>query len=385
MIFLAGIGWLFAALAVVACAYTLAGIVAVRRFIGRPHAPVVAPEAATLLKPLHGAEPRLADNLATCLAQDWAASIEMVAGVGAPGDGAVAALATLPQGPWREVRLVADARRHGANAKVGNLCNMMAAASHDLLVLSDSDMAVPPDYLARIAAALAEPGVGAVTCLYRGRGDAGFWSVMAAAAVSYGFLPQVAVSHLLGDRQACMGSTIALRRQTLAAIGGFGAFADTLADDHAIGAAVRARGLMVAMPPMLLVHASTERSLAALVRHELRWAATVRDVIPAGQYAGLALTQPLGPALVAAALLAPAGWPGVAAALALAAIACRAALALVVDRACGARTMAPWLLPARDLLSSAVFVASIFVRSVDWRGQRLRMEGGGRIAASELS
>ena len=336
----------------------------------------MAAEPATLLKPLHGAEPRLAENLASFLAQDWAGSIEMVAGVQDAADPALAALELLPQGPWRQVRTVVDATPHGANAKIANLVNMMPAAAHDLLVLSDSDMAVPPDYLPRVAAALAQPGVGAVTCAYRGRGDAGFWSVLGAAGVSWHFLPQVLVGRSLGDRRACMGSTIALRRETLAAIGGFAAFSDILADDHAIGAAVRALGGTVAMPPMVLVHASTERSLAELWRHELRWATTVREVVSRAEYAGVALTQPLVPALLAIPLLPRAGTI----ALALALLA-RAAVVLRVSRLCGARTAPLWLLPLRDALSFAVFLASLTARSVDWRGQRLRIVAKGRIEA----
>jgi ceramide glucosyltransferase len=370
------LGWLLIAAAAAGIGYSVLALVAIRRFARQPSPPGVGAESVTLLKPLHGAEPRLTENLATFLNQDWAGSIEMVAGVQDRRDPAIAALDPLPQGPWRQVRLVTDPTSHGANAKVANLLNMMPAASHDLLVLSDSDMAVPPAYLQTVAAALAAPGVGAVTCAYRGRGDAGFWSVLGAAAVSYHFLPQVLVSRLLGDRRACMGSTIALRRDTLVAIGGIARFADVLADDHAIGAAVRSLGGAVAMPPLVLTHAATERSLPELWRHELRWAATVREVIARGEYLGVVLTQPVVPALLAWPLLPRAGG----AALGLALLA-RVAVALRIDRLCGARTAPLWLLPARETLSFAVFAASLFARSVDWRGQRLRIAGKGRIEA----
>lgn len=336
------------------------------RTAGPPPAPL---EPVSLLKPLHGAEPRLADNLATFLDQHWPAPIEMVTGVSDPRDPALAVAQRL------EARTAIAAARHGANAKVSNLINMMPSASYDMIVLSDSDMAVPPDYLATLAAWLAVPGTGAVTCLYRGRGDAGFWSVLAAANLSYGFLPNVIVSLSLGAGAACMGSTIALRRETLAAIGGFEAFADILADDHAIGMAVRRLGLEVRVPPMVLVHACSEASMAALVRHELRWAATIRALRPWG-YAGSIVTFPLPLALLAIPFAPLAGL-----ALSAAALAVRAFLARRIDRFAGAPTAPLWLLPMRDTLSFLLFVASFFVRSVDWRGSRLRMESGGRIAA----
>lgn len=374
------IGWALLALAAAGIGYSVHALIAIGRFARRSPAPPAAAEPVTLLKPLHGPEPRLAANLATFLAQDWPASVQMVAGVADAADPAIAAAIALPQGPWRAVTPVIDATAHGANAKIGNLVNMLPAAEHDLLVLSDSDMSVAPDYLARVAAALARPGVGAVTCLYRGRGDAGGWSTLAAAAVSYNFLPSVVVSLSLSDARVCMGSTIALRRETLDAIGGFRPFADVLADDHALGAAVRATGLTVAVPPLLLVHASTEPSLAALLRHELRWAATVRDVVSWPEYAGLLVTQPVAPALLACLVLPRAGLAALAAALLV-----RLLLWRRVDRWAEARTAPLWMLPARDLLSFGVFLASFAVRRVDWRGARLTLTQRGRIApGSEL-
>ena len=336
-------------LALAGTGYTLFAAWLVGRLGAQAGAPPVVAEAVSLLKPLHGAEPRLAGNLASFLDQDWDAPIEMVCGVQRGDDPAIgvvegvadanrpspdaspstpfvlsevearAGSATpgarpstslrtngLGEGPGagagagtHHVRLVIDPARHGANAKIANLRNMFPAASHDLLVLSDSDMAVPRDYLATIAATLARPGVGAVSCLYRGRGDAGFWSVLAAAGSSYQFLPSVLVGIALGQGDPCMGSTIALRRDTLARIGGLAAFADVLADDHAIGEAVRGLGLAVAIPPMILVHAAGERSLGEVVRHELRWAATVRGLVPGAAYAGSITTFPLALAMLA--------------------------------------------------------------------------------------
>lgn len=365
-------------IALVGIGYTIVAAVLVGRFAATPPAPAVDARPVTLLKPLHGAEPRLADNLASCLAQDWAAPIEMVAGVQRPDDPAIA-VATALRPP---VRLVVDATRHGANAKIGNLINMMPAASHDLIVLSDSDIAVPRDYLAQVAAALAVPGVGAVTCLYRGRGDAGLWSDLAAMAISYNFLPSVLVARAIGTHEPCMGSTIALDRATLDRIGGFARFADTLADDAAIGAAVNALGLHVACPRLIVVHGCTEPSLAALLRHELRWAVTVRGVDPAG-YVGLIVTYPVAWALLALPFavqlrsLAPVA-PVVATGVLAAAIAARLLLMRRVDRLArapgGPRR---WLVP-RDCLSFVVFILSFFVRSVDWRGARLKMGSDGR-------
>ena len=345
-----------------------------RRRLGK--ALLGAAEPVSLLKPLHGGEPRLVANLRSFLDQSWAAPIDLIAGVQREDDPASDAVAALPAGPDRTARLVRDPRRHGANAKIGNLINIMPAARHDLIVLSDSDIAAPPDYLARLAAALDAPGVGAVTCAYAGRGDGGFWSLFGAAMLSYQFLPSVLFADALGTGDACMGSTIALRRETLEAIGGFEAFADILADDHAIGAAVRALGLKVSLAPVLVTHASVEPSLAALLRHELRWAATVRDLNPGGML-GMTLLHPL-PFALAALALGP-GW--MTGALVAGAIGARWTVAAVIDRLAERKT-APWLLlPLRDLLTFAVHIACFFVRRVEWRGARLAMREAGRIEA----
>jgi len=347
--------------------YALVAASSVARLRTALRDPAVAAEPVTLLKPLHGDEPRLRENLGSFLAQRWDAPVQVVAGVGRADDPAVPVARALG------LRPVVDGTRHGANAKVGNLLNMVGEARHDLLVLSDSDMAVPPTYLAVVAAALARPGVGAVTCLYRGRGDAGPWSRLAAAGISYQFLPAVLVGLRFGLAKPCMGSTIALRRGMLARIGGFERFADVLADDYAIGAAVRAEGLAVAVPPLVLVHGCTETSLAALVRHELRWAVTVRRIDPAG-HLGMIVTYPLATALLALDLA-----PGPALVAVAVALGSRWWLKNVVDRTVGAGSLAGWLLPVRDLLSFALFLLSFVVGSVDWRGQRLGLRRHGRI------
>lgn len=366
------LGWTAFALALVGLAYTLAAVPVVGRFLRDDGAPHRRTRPASVLKPLHGAEPCLAENLATFLPGQGDAPVQLLCGIQDPADPARAAVATLPL-----AELVVDRTRHGANAKVANLANMAPRIAHALVVMSDSDIAVAPDYLDRIDQALAAPGVGAVTCLYRGRGDTGFWSRLCAAGIDWQFLPGAAFGIATGLARPCMGSTIAMERTTLARIGGFAAFADVLADDYAIGAAVRALGLKVAVPRMLVVHACDETGFGALWRHELRWAATVREVEPIGHAASV-VGYPFPLALVALALSSdrPA-----ALALLLATLAARLALVGTIARAAGARPAPVWLLPFRDILSFAVFFASFFVSSVDWRGGRLRMGRHGRISA----
>ena len=370
------IGWLILALAAVGTLYWAVATRVLARFLQEEKPAAARFEAVTLLKPLHGAEPQLEANLASFLRQTHKGPLQMVCGVQRADDPAAQTVRALQaRHPGARIDLVIDSTRHGANAKIGNLINMMARAEHDIVVVSDSDMAVEPNYLAQVLAALEAPGVGAVTCLYHGRGDAGFWSRLAAAGPSYQFVVGLVFGKVMGLAEPCMGSTIALRRSTLEAIGGFEAFADVLADDHAMGAAVRALGLGIAIPPMLLVHASAEENLEQVWRQELRWAATIRALAPAG-YAGSLIGFPLALAMVGCLFNLVPGLCLVAAAFAV-----RLFTKRVVDRHAAASTAPWWLLPPRDAFSLAVFVASYFVRVVDWRGTRLRMENDGQIVS----
>ena len=370
---LAAIGGFFMALSVAGSGYAVFAATLARRLAG-PAGPAPSQlPSVSVLKPLCGPEPRLAENLQSFLRQDYGAPVEVVCGVQDPADPALeATLAAAAACPGAELVTVVDTRLHGANRKVANLINMAEKARYELVVLSDSDIAVRPDYLARVAAALAEPGVGAATCYYYGQGLAGGWSRLAAMGVSYGFLPNVLVGVALGAARPCMGSTIALRRGVLEEIGGFEAFSDVLADDYEIGRAVRSKGYRVALPPFAVAHGCAETSLQALIRQELRWAVTVRTIDPAG-HAGSVLTHPLPLALIGLAL--SGGSPAALAAAALA-VAARGWLKLRLDRAIGV-TSGPWmLLPVRDLLSFCVFLGSFFARAVYWRGARFGVSSG---------
>jgi ceramide glucosyltransferase len=276
------------------------------------------------------------------------------------------------------VTVVVDPSPHGANGKIANLINMEPHARHAILVVSDSDIAVAPDYLGRVVAALAPPDVGVVTCPYHGVARAGIWSRLAAMGLTYQFLPSLAAGLALGMAQPCMGSTIALRRETLARVGGFVRFADELADDYALGAAVRAAGLKSRVAPVLVAHGCADANLAALVAHELRWARTIRAVDPGGFF-GSGLTHAIPLALIALGLMG-----GGAAALAgvAVAVACRLWMMRRVEEAAPPVTGAWWLFPARDILSFVVFAGSFFVRVVEWRGAKFRVDLDGGMARS---
>jgi ceramide glucosyltransferase len=371
------LGWLAIVVATLGIIYCTAAAIVFRRYFATATPAPARHEAVTLLKPLYGDEPRLYDNLATFLAQDHAGPVQLLLGIQRPNDPAIAVVERLKAAhPHADIDLVIDGTVHGASGKLSNLINMEPHIRHDVVVLSDSDIAVAPDYLAQVLRALDSPNVGLVTCIYAGRGDAGFWSRLGAAGMSYQFLLGLVFGVANQLATPCMGSTIAVTRETLRRIGGFTRFADQLADDYAMGEAVRELGLDIAVPPMLVDHAFDERSLPALWRHELRWGATVRDVA-FWPYVGIIIGLPL-PVAVLSMLY----WPT--AGLILVALAVLARLMVVrsVNATVGRRIAPLWMALAHDGMSFAIYIASFFVRSVDWRGATLTMKTEGRIVAA---
>jgi ceramide glucosyltransferase len=364
------------------CIYALFAAVLLRRFAQKMAG--VRPSALnlTILKPLYGREPELETNLASFCKQDYSGRLQLIFGVHGPDDPAGAVVGRLRERfPDHDIELVANPSEHGSNPKISNIINMVPCARYDILVVSDSDIRVAPDYLRVVVSELSAPGVGLVTCLYRGIPVAGFWSNLAAAAINQHFLPSVLVGLKLGLAQPCFGSTVALRAETLHRLGGFQAFSDQLADDYAIGAAIRGLQLKVAIPQMLLGHTCAEQSLGELLNHELRWARTIRSVDPWG-YAGLVGTNPLPLALIAAALQ---GFGAAAIGLIALALACRLLVSLQMpalrDRAEG--NVSPWLSPVRDLLSFAIFLASFMPLPVSWRGLRYKLRSDGTLRTSQ--
>ncbi len=368
--------------AMTACAglgQALLGYALVRRFRRRPDpahpgSPAGRP-AVTVLKPLFGSEPLLEQALATLCMQDYA-EFQVVFGVQDPQDPAIPVVRRL-QARFGDcdIALVIDPTAHGRNRKVGNLINMMQAARHDVLVIADSDVHAAPDYLSHIADALMGDGVGLATTLYAGLPSSpSLAGSLGATAITHGFLPGALMARALG-RQDCLGATMALRRETLEAVGGFEAIVHDLADDAMLGRLVRAQGLSVSLAATVPATTVPETGLAPLLSHELRWGRTILSIVPV-QFALSAVQYPLAWALLCLAFSGGEEW-GVA--VFLAAWAARAAIGRGIDRSLalsqsGLASAVPiWLLPLRDLLSVAVVVASYASDQVRWRGQVLNV------------
>lgn len=357
-----------------------AGWAAVIRFAA---APAPAPRRlppVTILKPLCGDEPFLADALASCCRQDYPV-FQIVFGVQDAADPALAAVRDVQaKFPERDIAVIVDPTVHGRNRKVANLINMLPSARHDVLVFSDSDLRLAPDYLMRLVAALEKPNTGLVSTLFVGRPARRRWPPrLGAAQINYSFLPGALLARALG-RQDCLGSTMALRRRTLERIGGLPALVQHVADDNVLGQRVAALGLAVDIADTVPAATVPEATLTALWHHEMRWARTIRALVPVS-FGLSAIQYPICWALLAC-ILSRGDLPYVV--LLGLAWGVRTAAAWGIDHALkpklaplGLAPAAPvWLLPFRDILSIVEMIASYSSDRVVWRGMVMEADDG---------
>jgi ceramide glucosyltransferase len=330
-------------------------------------APVSVP--VSVLVPLCGSEPGLADRLRALRDQSYSGATEIICGTLDPNDPAIEVVRQVAA-ETNDGRLVCHVDPHvaGQNLKVANISNFAKHAKHEMLVLIDSDIVVGRDYLAGVVAELQRPGVGAVTCLFYGIRGESLWSRVAAMGVNVHFLPNVIGGLTLGLARPCFGATIALTRDILWRIGGFPAFADQLWDDYAIGDAIRGAGYTVAVAPFAVGHVQTEATARQLAENQVRLGCTIKSIDPLG-HAGSVITYPLPLALAALAF----GSGGDALALAMVALACRIGVAWCVEHRFAVRPDSYLLIPLRDVASFVSYLASFFVFTVTWRGQRYRL------------
>ncbi len=372
------LGALLLAMALAGAVFGVLATFALGRFLGGAPAALAAAPSVTILRPMKGLDPEADANLLSLVEQDYPGPVQIVLGADSEADPSiVAALRLKAARPGRDVAVVTDATQHGTNRKLSNLINMAPRATGEVLVISDSDVALPPNGLSALLGALEQPGTGLVYALYRGRPTGNLWSRIAALDINARFASSVVVGQQL-KAHPVLGPTMAVRASTLKAAGGFERLKDVLADDFELGRMAREQGLAIACPPMLIDHGFPERTLGELWRHELRWARTIRLLNPGG-YAGSLITYFLPLALIGALLmgLSP---------LALVALGVLAGvrlnLALLSCMTMQADLSALWLFPLRDVLAFGVFLSAFFGSRIEWRGARLRVKPDGAMASS---
>lgn len=338
----------------------------------------------SILKPLRGVDPQMYESFRSHCRQDYP-EYEIIFGVSEPDDPAVEAVHRLirefPQCP---IQLVVCRQVLGNNRKTSNLVQMLALAKYDHVLINDSDILVTRDYLRRVMAPFAQPNVGMVTCPYRGIAADTLGSRLESIGISTDFIPGVlAARQIEGGIHFALGSTLAITRSALDAIGGLTPLVDHLADDFELGCRVAKAGQEVLLADVVVETHLPAYSFRDFFEHQLRWARSTRDSRPAG-YLGLSLTFGLPWAMLAT-LLSPLSWwtwtiLGLALVLRIA-VALEVGLGVVHDRAVWRHL---WLLPLRDLVAFCVWFWSFADNKVRWRGDIFVLENG-RIRPANLT
>jgi len=353
---------------------TWAGMSFLRRSTRRAPVPT-DPPPISILKPLKGADPEMYEALRSHCAQDYP-EYEILFGVASADDaGAPAAERLIAEFPQRKIRLVLCADRLGANGKVSALAQLVPQAAHEFLLVNDSDIRVQKDYLRTVVGQLIQPGVGLVTCLYRGVPGRSIASKLEALGINTDFMSGVLAARMIErGLHFGLGSTLAFRRSSLAKIGRFEAIVDYLADDYELGRRISQQGEEVVLSQSVVQTNLPAYDFAGFWAHQMRWARTIRASRPSG-YAGLLLTFTL-PWAVTAFVLQPTSWTGwllAGAFLSRLAMAVVSAVFVLQDRDA---LRLWWLLPLRDFVAVAVWLGGLFGQKIAWRGEVFELEGG---------
>ncbi len=358
-------------------AYYLLAIDSVRKLRKRiPPQPAPSLPPITLLKPLYGADPELASHLESFFRQDYP-TFEILFAVRTTHDPAVQVVNTLTaKYPHLPTQLILTGEPPYANAKVFSMEKMAAQATGELLVITDSDASVAPEYLQDMARCFADAEVGAVTNLYRGIPGADVWSTLEALGMSAEFMAGVVVAERLEGMHFTLGPSMAIRAATLNKIGGFARMADYLADDFVLGQWTAEAGQKVVLSPHVINHHATAMGFQKSFKHRVRWNRSSRFSRPSG-YVGQGFTYGLVWALLLF-VVALSWWSGL---ILLVVAAVRFGLAYELGFKLMGDSLAiknAYLIPLQDLLSAASWLGGFVGREVIWRNERYRLLQGGR-------
>ena len=355
----------------------------------------------TLLKPLKGCDSSTEDCLRSWFMQQYTGPTQILFGVAAADDPICGIVRKLVQEfPTSDAQLIVGTPLPGANAKVAKLVELERLAKHDLLIISDADVLVPPDFLANIVASLCqvplahpmgeEPGVracGLVCCFYRLANPATLAMQWEAIAINADFWSQVLQSRSLMPLDFALGAVMATRRQQLEEIGGFAPLVNCLADDYQLGNRIARRGHSIALSPIVVECWSAPMDWAAVWKHQLRWARTIRVCQPVPYFFSLLSNATLWPLLWLIVRTGPAALAG---ALLCCLVRILTALNLQQRLNQDPRPPAPqrssqapwryaWLIPVKDLLQAALWLLAFLGNRIEWRGQRMRLRPDGTL------
>jgi len=342
----------------------------------------------SLLKPVHGAEPCLRENIESFFVQDYPAPYEIIFAADEENDAALDIIREVAaRHPKISCRILVTGPPQFPNPPASSFTRMAEIASHDILVTSDSDVEVAPDYLSQVVPPMLDPSVGLLTCVYRGKNAGGFWSATDAIGMSIEMTAGVVTANLLEGMKFGLGPTIVTRKDAVEKIGGYRVTAEYFSNDFVIGNFIEKAGYRVVLSRHIIDHVVPPMTFQRMWDRQVRWAKGTRWSRPKGHFGtGLIFAMPYGVlGLVAGAMTGH--WPlGIS--LLLVAVVNRMVESWAIGWGVVRDPVAfrrAWLYPARDLLGFAVWCASYLSKRAVWRDKRYQLVKGGRIVLRETS
>jgi ceramide glucosyltransferase len=372
-----------AVLATLSCVLLLWQWLAARRFPLHEKAAAgnFAP-AVSVLKPLKGCDETTGVSLGTWFKQNYPGPVEILFGVADPGDPVCEIVRRLiAENPGCPARLLICDNLTGANAKVATLTQLERQAAHDLILISDADVRVQPDFLASFVAPLRDERTALVNCFYRLANPVTTAMQWEAVAINADFWSQVLQAQTLKPMDFALGAAILVRRSSLREIGGFTSIVDCLADDYQLGQRIARQGHRVALCPVVVECWDVPQNWTKVWKHQIRWARTIRVCQPAPYFLSILSNASLWPMLWLAVAVLSGNFicaPLTAGFFLL----LRIMLAQNLQRrfAPGRNLVSPfWVVPVKDFLQAAIWVAAFLGDTVEWRGRKMRVRMDGSL------
>jgi ceramide glucosyltransferase len=279
--------------------------------------------------------------------------------------------------PNSDAQLVVCGPLAGENAKVSQLTQIEKLAKHEVIIVSDADVHVTSDFLRNAVALLERPEIGLVNCFYVLANPATLAMHWEAIAINADFWSQVLQSCSLKPMDFALGAVMATGRKQLQEIGGFAGLVNCLADDYQLGNRIARRGYRIVLCPVVVECRSGAMGWAAVWKHQLRWARTIRVCQPVPYFFSILSNATLWPLLWLAVRPVP-----IVCALAAACLVVRVGTALMLQQRLTRswkHLAYGWLVPFKDLLQAAIWLLAFLGNTVEWRGVRLRLRGDGTV------
>jgi len=336
----------------------------------------------TILKPVHGLEKNQRESLRSSCLQDYP-EFQVVYSVQDLNDPAIPLLKEIQQEFGEtKVSVAIENIRVGTNGKINNLLGALPYARHDILVISDSDVSLTPDYLRAIVAPLADPEVGGVCTLYKATCANRWFEKMELLTFNADFIPSVIFSHVSGASKFCIGASLALRRSTLNEIGGLESLSDYLVEDYEIGRRIWTSGKRIDVVPYFVEIVVDYKNFSHWWNHQVYWDQNLRAARPVGFFASIIIRSV--PFALFFAALRPgevSGFTVLAATLGIRLLTTAGIMWWGFKDYEGLKSLL--LLPLRDMAALVSWFLSFTKRKVLWRGSEFILTRDGRLISKE--